>query len=142
MQCFDFDEVRRLRRELNCPYRLIQLIADNTWGESDTDYNALRTPAGLAEVAKVADGIGPWLMHAYTLEPTDGVPVATGLVSAAHAQGLAVHPYTFRADQLPPGFASFADLVSFFVPELRIDGLFTDFPDQVIEMGLAAGKQT
>ena len=70
------------------------------------------------------------------------MPVATGLVSAAHAQGLAVHPYTFRADQLPPGFASFADLVSFFVQELRIDGLFTDFPDQVIEMGLAAGKQT
>jgi len=59
----------------------------------------------------------------------DGQPVSTGLVSAAHRAGLKVHPYTFRADELPPGFESLEEMVSWFVEILRIDGLFTDFPD-------------
>lgn len=134
VQCFDFAEVKRLRLELKCPYRLIQLIADNLWRESDTDYDALQTPAGLAEVAKVADGIGPWLMQAYTLDPVDGVPAATELVGNAHANGLAVHPYTFRADDLPAGFKDFESLVRFFVVGVGADGLFTDFPDRALEV--------
>ncbi len=54
----------------------------------------------------------------------------------AHAAGLAVHPYTFRADELPPGFSSFEDLVRFFVVDVGIDGLFTDFPDRVVQLRL------
>ena len=34
-----------------------------------------------------------------------------------------------RADQLPPGFESMTEMVSWFVETLGIDGLFTDFPD-------------
>jgi len=134
VQCFDFDETTRLREELRCPFRLIQLIGENPWGESPTDYEALKTPGGLADVARVADGIGPWLAQAYLLQPTDGIPVATDLVRTAHELGLAVHPYTFRADDLPPGFASFDELVRYFVQDLGVDGLFTDFPDRVIRL--------
>jgi len=32
---------------------------------------------------------------------------------------------------LPPGFSSFDELLGFSIKELAIDGLFTDFPDQV-----------
>jgi glycerophosphoryl diester phosphodiesterase len=42
-----------------------------------------------------------------------------------------MHPYTFRADDIPPGFTSFDDLVAFFVKDVGVDGLFTDFPDRV-----------
>ena len=59
----------------------------------------------------------------------DGEPVSTGLVSAAHEAGLVVHPYTFRADQLAPGFDSMGEMVAWFAEKLKIDGLFTDFPD-------------
>ncbi len=43
--------------------------------------------------------------------------------------GLTVHPYTFRADQLAPGFDSLGEMIQWFVDELSIDGVFTDFPD-------------
>ena len=129
VQCFDAAEVRRLKHELDCPFRLVQLIGANSWGEAETDYDELRTARGLEQVAESADAIGPWLMYAYELARHDDVPVATGLVHEAKSHGLAVHPYTFRADDLPRGFENFAELVRFFADELEVDGLFTDFPD-------------
>jgi glycerophosphoryl diester phosphodiesterase len=133
VQCFDDAEIRRLRNELNCPFKLVQLIGENSWHEAETDYNAMRTDAGLREIADSADAIGPHIGHLFT-QGADSVPVSTGLVAMAHDAGLAVHPYTFRADELPAGFSSFEDLVSFCVIELGIDGLFTDFPDRVVEL--------
>jgi len=127
VQCFDAAEVRRLREELGCRLPLVQLIGDNAWGESPTDYDALRKPEALADVARVADAIGPWLEHCYTRE--DGKPVAGPLVADAHAVGLDVHPYTVRADSLPPGFSTHDELVAFCADTLGVDGLFTDFPD-------------
>jgi glycerophosphoryl diester phosphodiesterase len=44
-----------------------------------------------------------------------------------------VHPYTFRADELPQGFKTFADLLTTFLDDLQVDGVFTDFPDLVVE---------
>ncbi len=129
LQCFDAEEVRRIRHELGCQLKMIQLIGDNSWGESDTDYDQLRTAESLAELAKTVDGIGPSIMHLVTLNEIDGQPVSLGLVSAAHAVGLKVHPYTFRADQLMPGFDSLPEMVAWFREKLGIDGMFTDFPD-------------
>jgi glycerophosphoryl diester phosphodiesterase len=131
VQCFDAGEVMRLRHDLDCRMRLVQLIGDNTWGESDTDYDELRTGKGLESLAGTVHAIGPWLRHLYTLDPGNGKPVSTGLAEAAHDAGLLVHPYTFRADDLPEGFQCFEDLVRFFVEDLGIDGLFTEFPDRV-----------
>lgn len=132
VQCFDSAEVVRIRQQLGSRLRLIQLIAENSWKESDTDYEVLKTADGLREIAKVADGIGPWIRQLYTEDEIDGLPVSTGLVSAAHAAGLEVHPYTFRADQLLPGFDGFAAMVEWFDDTLGIDGLFTDFPDRAL----------
>ncbi len=115
VQCFDADELERLRHELGCKMKLIQLIGENTWGEAQTDYEELKTAAGLQQLANTVDGIGPWTNQLYELRLGDGAPVSTGLVTAAQKLGLAVHPYTFRADELPPGFATFEELVSFFV---------------------------
>lgn len=134
VQCFDADEVRRLKLELQCPYKLVQLIGNNSWFESLTDYDSLRSPEGIARVAEVADGIGPHLSHLAELETVDGVPMVSPLAGLARESGLLMHPYTFRADDLPPGFASFDDLVQFFVQDVGVDGLFTDFPDRVISL--------
>jgi glycerophosphoryl diester phosphodiesterase len=132
VQCFDAREVERLRHELNCQLPLIQLIGENDWHESDTDYEQLRTEEGIAQLAATVNGIGPGLWQLYTLADIDDQPVSTGLVSLAHASKLAVHPYTFRADQLPPGFETFEAAVQWFVSTLGIDGLFTDFPDKAL----------
>jgi glycerophosphoryl diester phosphodiesterase len=130
VQCFDPAELRRLREDLGCELRLVQLLAAEAGDESDTDYAALQTPAGLAGLARTVDAIGPWLGQLYRLAAIDGHPLSSGVAEAAHAAGLAVHPYTFRADALPPGFASFESLVGWFAGELAVDGLFTDFPDR------------
>ncbi len=142
VQCFDADEVRRLRMELDCPYKLVQLIGENSWLESPTDYDALRQPDGIAEVATVADGIGPHLSHLVDIENVDGVPTVTDLARFASDNGLLVHPYTFRADDVPPGFATFDDLVQFFVRDVGVDGLFTDFPDKVLSLLTASEIST
>ncbi len=132
VQCFDAKEVERLRNELECKLKIVQLIGENDWGESDTDYDVLKSADGLKNIAKVADGIGPWAPQLYTIAEIDGQAVSTGMVSAAHAVGLVVHPYTFRADALLPGFDTYAEMVEWFAGTLSIDGLFTDFPDKAI----------
>lgn len=132
VQCFDASEVVRLRHELGCQLKLVQLIGENSWGESATDYEALKTTQGLQGIARVADAIGPWAQQLYAAAEIDGQPVSTGLVSKAHAAGLLVHPYTFRADALFPGFEAFAGMVEWFVTNLGVDGIFTDFPDLAV----------
>jgi len=132
LQCFDDKALRYLRGTLKTTLPLIQLIADNSWGEdSAVDYDYLRTEKGLLEVASYAEGIGPWIMHIYNGKNTRGEPLLTNLVSDAQASGLKVHPYTFRRDELPKGIADFDELLDIFINQAGINGLFTDFPDAV-----------
>ena len=71
-------------------------------------------------------------VRANAVRGRDGRIRSSGLVERAHASGLAVHPYTFRRDELPQGFGSFPALLRFATRELAVDGLFTDFPDDVV----------
>ena len=91
----------------------------------------MRTSSGLAKLATTVDAIGPWLNQLYSFDGGAGRPVPSGLADRAHEAGLLVHPYTFRADDLPAGFTAFSELVRFFAADIGIDGLFTDFPDRV-----------
>jgi glycerophosphoryl diester phosphodiesterase len=131
LQCFDAAELVRIRNELGCRLRLVQLVGENRWAETETDYDFLKSEQGLAEVAETVDAVGPWLNQLYSVDPISGKPISTGLTESAHQAGLMVHPFTFRADDLPPGFRCFEDMVHFFADDLGIDGLFTDFPDRV-----------
>jgi glycerophosphoryl diester phosphodiesterase len=129
LQCFDAQEVRRIREDLGCNLKMVQLIDEDSRGESGPDYEALMTAAGLAQLAETVEAIGPWIGHLIRLADIDGHPISTGLVSAAHAAGLQVHPFTFRADQLAPSFETLTEMARWFADELKIDGLFTDFTD-------------
>jgi glycerophosphoryl diester phosphodiesterase len=127
LQCFDFAETQRLRNDLNAKVKLIQLIAENDWLESPTDYDVLKTQAGLKAIAKVAQGVGPWipqLVDLKTMQPT-------AFVDQAHIAGLKVHPYTFRKDALPENINTQQTLQLLF-KDLKVDGLFTDFTDTVV----------
>lgn len=130
VQCFDPQEAARLRRELGCRLKLVQLIGDDSGRESGADYVAMRTPAGLQRVAAYADGIGPWLPHVVEGRDEDGHWRITSLVRDAHALGLEVHPYTLRQDALPDYVADFEALLRVFLVDVGVDGVFTDFPDR------------
>lgn len=132
VQCFDEAEVRRLKNDLHCRWPLVQLIGLNEWEESATDYDEIRTAAGLVRVAEVADGIGPHISLLYSATNDD--LISTGLVEQAQQLGMVVHPFTFRADDLPTEFDSLHELVRFCVVELKVDGLFTDFTDKVVDI--------
>jgi len=131
LQCFDFDEVRRIREELRFQGRIVQLIGDTP------DFNRLRTRAGLAEIAKVADGIGPALQHVVA-GGTGTAYQVTDLVRDAHAAGLVVHPYTFRADALPDYAGTLEDLLGIFFDKAQVDGVFADQPDRAVAFLRAA----
>ncbi len=131
LQCFDTAELVRIKETLKSDLKLIQLIGQNDWQESSSDYDHLRSRKGLTEIASLVDGIGPWVNQLYVLNEETGAYSDSGLVDLAHEMGLAVHPYTMRRDDLPPGFGTFDELLRFLFDELMVDGVFTDFPDLV-----------
>jgi glycerophosphoryl diester phosphodiesterase len=169
IQSFETANLRELRAKTKV--RLVQLVdADGLNADGSLSFAApydkpydwvvsgrpglfsdLVTPAGLAEVASYADGIGPWK---YYLQSTackavvagacadangDGlvneadrtVLPATPVVADAHAQDLLVHPYTFRSEfsrlPLEDAGAPTREYQRFF--QLGVDGVFADFPD-------------
>jgi len=119
VQCFEADTLRALRTVFNTPFRLVQLVSAS-WA-----YAEMWTESGLDEIAQYADGIGP------SKTIIEGNP---SYVSWAHARGLIVHPYTFRADSLPADYASLEEELETFYFDYGVDGVFTDFPDAAIHV--------
>lgn len=107
-------------------------------------YADMSTPAGLAEVARYAQAIGPNKSQIIPRRADGSLGTPTPLVAHAHAHNLAVHPWTFRAENffLPLEFrhgavpADRGDLQGEILAHLRcgIDGFFTDQAD----IGVAA----
>ena len=124
LQCFEHDEVQRLRHELGWQGRLIMLMSGGKSGPGNTDFVHLRTPEGLTELARTADGIGPDIGSIINAKRE-----VTDLVKNAHSQKLHVHAYTLRVDELPKFARSADDLLNLLFHEAGIDGLFSDFPD-------------
>lgn len=114
-------------------------------------YADLQTPAGLAEIATYADGIGPWKRMIVSVKNVDnnndGLPddlnndgvindadritlPPTSLVRDAHNLGLLVHPYTFRNEGrfLASDYNGNPQLEYQQFIRLGVDGFFTDFP--------------
>jgi len=131
LQCFELTEVKRIRRELGWKGHIVMLIEASPKGDDGTDFTRMCTPAGLRELAEVADGIGPSLGRLATW--TDkGEAKISNLVKDAHAAGLVVHAYTIRFDELPNHCPSAAALHSAIFSEAGIDGAFTDFTDRTL----------
>jgi len=123
VQCFDPTELARLRGELDTDLKLIQLIG--TGHEDGVDHERLASPAGLREAAGVVDGVGPSWQR---LVDAHGRPLA--FTEQAHRLDLAVHPYTFRTEQLPAFSDSLDALLHHFMARVGVDGVFCDFPDK------------
>ena len=115
-------------------------------------FASLLTPAGLKEVKTYADGIGPWKPYLIPSRQVDankdGKPddlngdgkiddrdrvmiPPTDVVKNAHAEGLMVHPYTFRSEakRLASDFKGDPKAEYKLFYNLGVDGVFSDFPD-------------
>ena len=121
VQCFELAEIKRLHDELAWKGKLVMLLGGG-------DSNPLTTDAGLAELAKIVDGIGPPI-SSYVTGKSPAERKVTDLAARARKAGLLSHPYTLRADELPKCVASVDELLRILFDEAKVDGLFTDFPD-------------
>ena len=130
VQCFELAEIKRLRGELAWKGKLIMLLGGKGKGPGETDFTYLQTDAGLAELAKLVDGIGPPISSVVTGKSPAERKV-TDLTARARKAGLLSHPYTLRADELPQCVSSVDELLRVLFDEAKIDGLFTDFPDLI-----------
>lgn len=134
VQTFEFDELKRVKEQLlpalDMDLKLVQLM-----GDDEDNYGWMLRAGGMQELARYADGIGPEKgMIINALSTPDNLMIST-LVRDAHAAGLQVHPYTFRADsgQLPGYARDFEHLLELFYFEAGVDGLFTDFADKAVD---------
>ena len=133
IQSFDAEVLKTLKHKYKTRIKLTQLIGENRWRLSSTDFDYLKTEVGLNEVAGYADGIGPWMNHVVTGKNISGDLQLTGLVEMAHLLNLKVHPYTLRKDRLPDYAETFEDLLHIFFNLAQVDGVITDFPDQAMK---------
>ena len=140
VQCFEVDEVKRIRAELGWEGRLVMLLGAGRKDPAGSETERWFTPAGLAELATFADGIGPAL-GAIVSGTSKATRKVSNLVKSAHAVKLVVHPYTLRADELPKFADSMDDALEVIFAEAGVDGLFTDFPDTAVKWRDAHGKR-
>ncbi len=114
VQSFEEESLRRLR-ELGSELPQVFLMAEVQ------QYRNFLSAEGIAGIAVFADGIGP----AKTM-----LERQPELIDWARDAGLTVHPYTFRADQVPDRHDSHEAELERYLFELGVDGVFTDYPDR------------
>jgi glycerophosphoryl diester phosphodiesterase len=132
IQCFEVDEVKRVRTELGWEGHLLLLLPGAPKPQQKKETDAWFTAEGMLELSKVADGVGPDLSAIVSGDSKAGRKV-TDFVKNAHAAKLTVHPYTLRADELPKFADSTDDALEALFTEAKLDGLFTDFPDLAVK---------
>ena len=143
IQSFEVANLRKLSRMTRVP--LAQLLNgsgkpyDFVLSGDPRTYADLARPEGLAEIATYADGIGANKDVLIPRGPDGNLTTPSPVIADAHARGLVVHGWTFRAENnfLPPAFRSSAvptelgDVdgeIRVFL-EAGMDGFFTDQPD-------------
>ncbi|HET7399892.1 MAG TPA: glycerophosphodiester phosphodiesterase family protein [Intrasporangium sp.] len=152
VQCFEVSTLFELRHGLGVRAPLVLLTTDGSpydlVAKGDRrSYTDLLTVPALEELAKTITGIGADKDQIIPRTP-DGrlAPEPTSLVADAHAAGLVVHAWTFRAENafLPAnlrdgGPADYGRAVDEHLAFLGagIDGLFTDHAD----IGVLAGQR-
>lgn len=141
IQSFEIGNLRKLRRMTDV--RLIQLLdSTGTPYDAETPYAQMAQPSGLATIATYAWGIGADKDLIVPRTEAGALGPATTLVRDAHRAGLAVHAWTFRAENrfLPSDFrlGDNADLRGDVIAEyetflqLGVDGVFADHPDTAV----------
>ncbi|MFC8143062.1 glycerophosphodiester phosphodiesterase family protein [Streptomyces paradoxus] len=131
VQSFEPTSLRRMT-DLNVPLWQALGTTGGPYDLPSTTYRDMMTPAGLAGIAQYADWIGP----------DKASLVGTSLVADAHAAGLRIGPYTFRAENqfLPERFRrgsgpndfgdTFAEYALYY--RMGVDAVVTDFPDLAV----------
>lgn len=147
IQSFEVSNLKALRQLSSL--RLVQLYGkgqphDQVVQGNPLTYAQMATPAGLRAVAQYAVGVGPDKGYVIPRQADGSLGQPTRFVADAHAAGLLVHPYTFRAENsfLPtelqrgdsPAARGDIDAEVRAFLATGIDGLFIDQPDIAVRL--------
>ncbi|MFL9841063.1 glycerophosphodiester phosphodiesterase [Sphingomonas sp. ST-64] len=132
IQSFEVNNLKALKQLTKV--RLIQLMASDgaPADGAQPSYAAMATPDGLKAIATYAAGVGP---EKVMVIANDGT--VSPLIADAHAVGLKVHPWTFRAENFflpsafrkginPAGHGRLGEEIMRFL-DAGVDGFFTDY---------------
>ena len=138
VQCFEVGTLERLSRRIEAPLLQLMQVEGGPADRPDLRYAGMVTPQGLARIASYAQAVG---VQDTLILPRDGMAralPAPPLVTDAHAAGLQVVVWTFRAENrfLPQDFRSnenpsdHGDLTGYLSRfyDLGVDAVFSDFP--------------
>lgn len=149
IQSFEISNLKELKSLTDI--RLIQLISaghnlppvDQAVLGTSVTYGQMASAEGLLEIATYAYAVGPDKGYIIPRDENNNLGDPTSFVADAHAAGLKVHPYTFRAENVylpaefqgidpsPAALGNFiGELQAFF--DAGIDGAFTDQPDATV----------
>lgn len=142
IQCFEVGTLQRLKARIDAPLLQLMSLARGPADRPDLTYAAMSTPEGLSAVAAYADAVG---VEIGLILPRDDLArslPATSLVADAHAAGLKVVVWTFRAENafLPRDHrygdapADHGDLTAYLKAfyALGVDAVFSDFPGAAV----------
>lgn len=142
IQCFEVGPLQRLKARIDAPLLQLMSVSSGPADRPDLTYAAMSTPEGLSAVAAYADAIG---VETGLILPRDDMARSlppTSLVTDAHAAGLKVVVWTFRAENafLPlehrhgDAPAATGDLTAYLSAfyALGVDAVFSDFPGMAV----------
>jgi glycerophosphoryl diester phosphodiesterase len=151
IQSFEVSNLEQLNRMTRV--KLVQLLDavgkpyDFVVSGDPRTYADLAKPAGLAEIARYADGIGPNKNLIVPRDSSNRLLPPTTLVRDAHRAGLVLHPWTFRRENsfLPEDFRQGSPTHPLYLAapgnlpgelelfyKLGVDGLFSDNPETAV----------
>jgi glycerophosphoryl diester phosphodiesterase len=140
IQSFEAANLKVLNDQYKVKVNLVFLTSAAGSPFNDTrTYAQYLTPAGLKELSTYVNGIGPDKAQVIPRNADNTLGKPTSLVKDAHAAGLKVIPYTFRAENqfLPADYQvgtdpnAYGRAIDEQITYLNagIDGLFTDQAD-------------
>lgn len=133
LQCFDPFELIKIRNSLKSNLTAVFLM-DTVSDDPRINYTYWASEEGLRNISQYVQGIGPEKGQLIVLDSLSKKYLRPSeLTINAKKLGLLIHPYTFRVDSLPPYVNNFDELLHIFIDEVKVDGVFSDFPDWTVE---------
>jgi len=142
IQCFEVGTLERLAARIDAPLLQLMQAGGGPADRPGVTYAEMATSEGLAEIARYAAAIGVQDLMVVPRDDAGRALDASSLTADAHAAGLKVVVWTFRAENLflPAQYrigeapADHGDLAGWLkaVYALGVDAVFSDFPAAAI----------
>ncbi len=143
IQCFEVGTLERLAARIDAPLLQLMQAGGGPADRPGATYAEMATSEGLAEIARHAAAIGVQDLMIVPRDDAGRALDASSLTADAHAAGLKVVVWTFRAENLflPAQYrigeapADHGDLAGWLkaVYALGVDAVFSDFPAAAVD---------